>query len=66
MSCAETLGRLATLLYALHSSEWMIVPGETCAYIRGNKVAALRLLTSSMYPSAGVWDVSANPKTHIS
>jgi len=37
--------------YATHSSDQMVVPGETIFWMMGSRVAASRSSTSSMYPS---------------
>ena len=63
---AATGGNLATQLDAHHSSEWMIVPGATWAWMIGSSVAAFLCWTTCMNPTAGVWEVSTKPNTHTS
>ena len=65
--CEATCGtcKCDTLLYAFHSSECSIVPGSTWVWIIGS-VAAFGIVTTFIYPIAGVCEVSINPNTHIS
>jgi hypothetical protein len=44
-----TPGTVATWVYALHWSEWTILPGAMCLVIIGNRVAASLDGTISMY-----------------
>ena len=66
VECVATLVSDCTLLYALHWSLWIIVPGSLWAWMMGSSVFASRHGTISIYPSVGRLLVSTIPKTHTS
>ena len=59
-------GRCWTPWYAAHVSLHTIVPGKTCCWIMGRRVAASCWASSSITPSAGVTLTSTIPNTHFS
>ncbi len=68
--CMDTLDREVGNLIVRCPLVWMYLCTRryvgTWAWIIGRRVAASRWWTTSIYPKAGLWEVTANPNTHTS